>query len=344
MHSATDKLTCTKVMQVSGLAGWMVGRSKVFLKYWHVEKLDMQLTKFQEAAILLQKWGRGFLARQLRRRLQAAAVEAAKDAMAFLKDIAANSSLTHKSLARSAQADEERKAKGEKLLATKRKPPPPPKQLSEAELKREATISWWKAKEKPRGAGQDEAGDFLPWFHGPISRKEAERMLRPRKVGCFLVRVSENRIGYTLSYRTKDRCKHFMVEQDTRGRYALVGMDKIANSLNALINWYQRNRMNAEGEMLREACGQDYNEDGEEQCNYGELVEAGTTGFGFGFGEDDNEDGGGGSGGGGSPRVSRSSKPSSEKPAGGRIAGRASGGDGGGAPPRISRASKPTNI
>ena len=63
-------------------------------------------------------------------------------------------------------------------------------------------------------------------------------MLRFGKVGCFLVRVSENRFGYTLSYRTKDRCKHFMVEQDARGRYALVGMDKIATSLNALINWY----------------------------------------------------------------------------------------------------------
>ena len=132
----------------------------------HVEKLDEQLVKFQEAAILLQKWGRGFLARQLRRRLEAAAVEASDVSASFLKEIAANSGLTYKSLVKSRAADEARKAKGERLLTTKRKPPPPPKQMTEAELKREATIAWWKSKEKPRGAGQNEAGVVLPWFHG----------------------------------------------------------------------------------------------------------------------------------------------------------------------------------
>lgn len=70
-------------------------------------------------------------------------------------------------------------------------------------------------------------GNFLPWFHGIISRKEAERLLAPRNIGCFLVRVSENRFGYTLSYRIIDRCRHYMIEQDTQGRYALVGVEKV---------------------------------------------------------------------------------------------------------------------
>jgi len=56
--------------------------------------------------------------------------------------------------------------------------------------------------------------------------------------------VSENRFGYTLSYRVSDRCRHYMVEQDTRGRYALVGVEKVAPSLNALIDYFRRNRIN----------------------------------------------------------------------------------------------------
>ena len=111
-------------------------------------------------------------------------------------------------------------------------------------------------------------------------------------MGCFLVRVSENRFGYTLSYRIRTRCRHYMVEQDVRGRYALVGVEKvraerfacyllctrkallgslaarvrtyaflpflqICTSLNSLIEWFQRNRINPEGDMLREPCGQE---------------------------------------------------------------------------------------
>lgn len=32
---------------------------------------------------------------------------------------------------------------------------------------------------------------------------------------------------------------------------------QICNSLNELINWFQRNQINEEGEMLREPCGQE---------------------------------------------------------------------------------------
>ncbi len=52
-------------------------------------------------------------------------------------------------------------------------------------------------------------------------------MVLVRRAGGFLVRVSENRFGYTLSYRVEDRCRHYIVEQDTRGHYALVGVAKV---------------------------------------------------------------------------------------------------------------------
>ncbi|KAI4828595.1 hypothetical protein KUCAC02_022675 [Chaenocephalus aceratus] len=39
------------------------------------------------------------------------------------------------------------------------------------------------------------------WFHGIISRNMSEELLMSRRRGYFLIRVSESRIGYTLSCR-----------------------------------------------------------------------------------------------------------------------------------------------
>eukprot|EP00039_Didymoeca_costata_P012454 m.179999 g.179999 ORF g.179999 m.179999 type:complete len:953 (+) comp15487_c1_seq1:243-3101(+) len=336
MHDTADSTTCSKVMSVSGLKGWLIGRTKVFLKYWHVEKLDAQLQKFEDAAVILQKWAKGFLARRLKRRLLLKAKENDRLAFDFMATISGISDDIYRKLGVKNKEDADRKRKGISLKPATRKAPPPPVQKSEIELKREASINWYKEKESPRGAGTDPYGNFLPWFHGLINRKEAERLLEPRKVGCFLVRVSENRLGYTLSYRTKNRCKHFMVEQDNRGRYALVGVEKICHGLNELVNWFQRNRINEEGDMLREACGQEII-DGEEQCNYGELLPAGKSGIGGGitsYGDDVAP-----------PPVRRTSKPGAAAvPASGtRIAGRAKRNSTEGAPPPVSRSSKPAS-
>ena len=111
-----------------------------------------------------------------------------------------------------------------------------------------------------------------------------------------------------------------MVEQDNRGRYALVGVPKICDSLNGLVNWFQRNRINEEGDMLREPCGQEVNADGEEQCDYGELLPPGESGY-----RPSAEPMGG------PPPVVRTSKPGSN-PNAGRAAA---------APPPIRRDSKP---
>uniref|UniRef100_A0A452RRG6 SH2 domain-containing protein n=1 Tax=Ursus americanus TaxID=9643 RepID=A0A452RRG6_URSAM len=38
------------------------------------------------------------------------------------------------------------------------------------------------------------------WFHGAISREDAENLLQLRPPGSFLIRVSHSHVGYTLSY------------------------------------------------------------------------------------------------------------------------------------------------
>lgn len=51
------------------------------------------------------------------------------------------------------------------------------------------------------------------WFHGSISRDEAERLLMPREEGLFLVRESTNYPGdYTLCVCFQEKVEHYRVK------------------------------------------------------------------------------------------------------------------------------------
>nr|XP_041577106.1 SH2 domain-containing protein 2A [Taeniopygia guttata] len=66
-------------------------------------------------------------------------------------------------------------------------------------------------------------GELPSWFHGFISRREAEELLQDQPLGCFLVRFSESTVGFVLSYRGRDRCRHFVLDHLPDGRYAILG-------------------------------------------------------------------------------------------------------------------------
>ncbi|KAF4802328.1 SH2 domain containing 2A [Turdus rufiventris] len=66
-------------------------------------------------------------------------------------------------------------------------------------------------------------GELPVWFHGFISRREAEELLQDQPLGCFLVRFSESTVGFVLSYRGRDRCRHFVLDQLPDGRYVILG-------------------------------------------------------------------------------------------------------------------------
>uniref|UniRef100_A0A2I3GKS0 SH2 domain containing 7 n=1 Tax=Nomascus leucogenys TaxID=61853 RepID=A0A2I3GKS0_NOMLE len=54
-------------------------------------------------------------------------------------------------------------------------------------------------------------GALPPWFHGFITRKQTEQLLRDKALGSFLIRLSDRATGYILSY--SDRCRHFVINQ-----------------------------------------------------------------------------------------------------------------------------------
>ncbi|XP_061875937.1 SH2 domain-containing protein 2A [Colius striatus] len=66
-------------------------------------------------------------------------------------------------------------------------------------------------------------GELPSWFHGFISRRQTEQLLQHRPLGCFLVRFSESTVAFVLSYRGRDRCRHFVLDQLRDGRYVILG-------------------------------------------------------------------------------------------------------------------------
>ncbi|XP_072245691.1 hematopoietic SH2 domain-containing protein homolog isoform X2 [Leuresthes tenuis] len=86
--------------------------------------------------------------------------------------------------------------------------------------------------------------------------------------GYFLIRVSESRVGYTLSYRAEDRCRHFMVDVLEDGQYIIVGESRRHRFLHDLVDFHRRTPIMPFNQVLTVACGQSSND----RTDYAELL------------------------------------------------------------------------
>ncbi|KAG7242768.1 hypothetical protein INR49_020143 [Caranx melampygus] len=93
-------------------------------------------------------------------------------------------------------------------------------------------------------------GNFPDWFQGFATRKDAEDLLRDKALGCFLIRLSDKAIGYILSYRGQDRCRHFVITQNQDGKFAISGDCQTYHSLTELIEHYKVSPIQPFGEYL----------------------------------------------------------------------------------------------
>ncbi|VDM95338.1 unnamed protein product [Thelazia callipaeda] len=132
--------------------------------------------------------------------------------------------------------------------------PRPPKPKS-----RDAIIRWFRAKELPKGTGFDPITHRpAVWFHGIISRNEADEMLQNKPSGSFLIRVSERIWGYTMSYAVGNgNIKHFLIEKISQG-YQFLGTNQIVHKhLHELVAFHEISPITRSGnEILRWAVGQ----------------------------------------------------------------------------------------
>ncbi|XP_068169522.1 SH2 domain-containing protein 7-like isoform X2 [Antennarius striatus] len=104
-------------------------------------------------------------------------------------------------------------------------------------------------------------GLFPTWFLGFTSRKGAEEILRQKKLGCFLIRLSDKAIGYILSYKGSDRCRHFVINQSDSGHFVICGDTEEHGTVYDLIEYYKSSPIQPFGEFLTSSCFEVLNEE-----------------------------------------------------------------------------------
>lgn len=310
---AVSAANCRKILQAAKLSDFQVGKTKVFLKYWHVDRLAELLEKVHQAATMLQKIARGFVQKRKFKILLAAKREQERKVAELLSRLTRGGDQLYARLKVLNRADESRpkavlSAAPEPAVSPKRAPqipapsdinaaPPEPKLNGDSDEDEEddvfdedgdrfvapsrnarfrkfgkegtknASVRWFKETQaqqimSPSGALHD-------WFHGIITRRQAEQLLTNKPNGTFIIRVSESRFGYSLSFRVTGRCKHYMISQLENAKYVIVGEPRVHGSLEALVQFHKKHAVNMEGDLLTLPCGQSQGE----QADYNELID-----------------------------------------------------------------------
>uniref|UniRef100_A0A8C4WSF0 SH2 domain containing 2A n=1 Tax=Gopherus evgoodei TaxID=1825980 RepID=A0A8C4WSF0_9SAUR len=113
------------------------------------------------------------------------------------------------------------------------------------------TRAWFEQTQASRIRQQ---GELPPWFHGFISRRDTEQLLQDKPLGSFLIRFSESTVGFVLSYRGRDRCRHFILDQLEDECYVILGEDSAHAELQGLLQHYTTAPVTPYYEFLTAPC------------------------------------------------------------------------------------------
>ncbi|KAJ4946784.1 hypothetical protein JOQ06_008830 [Pogonophryne albipinna] len=119
-------------------------------------------------------------------------------------------------------------------------------ETSEGGLK-ELVLRWFSETQVPLILNN---GNFPDWFQGFVARKDTEDLLRDKAQGCFLIRLSDKAIGYILSYKGHDRCRHFVITQNQDGQFVIAGDCQTYKSLTELMEHFKVSPIQPFGEYL----------------------------------------------------------------------------------------------
>lgn len=247
--------SCRQILEKSGVTGFEVGKTKVFMRYFHADQLNDKLQPYTAAATVLSKYCRGFTGRSKYGALVQAKREQDAAVAAFCESVERGCDSKVMEFEALVEEDEKRPTDGPGSLGYNAPPPKPKAKSKRGKMNRAASVKWFKEVEAEKGSGKTEDGGFADWFHGIISRVDAEALLKGNKSGTFLIRVAETRFGYSLSMMFNGRCKHFMIDQRSEDdRYIVVGNDRTYPSLNDIVDFHKKHPVTDDGDKLEFPC------------------------------------------------------------------------------------------
>ncbi|NXL68452.1 SHE protein, partial [Chordeiles acutipennis] len=116
--------------------------------------------------------------------------------------------------------------------------------------------SWTPKMLKPAGVepGEGERVDPAlalekqPWYHGAITRAEAESRLQACREAGYLVRTSESGSGkYSIALRTSQGCVHIIVAQTKDNKYTLSQASGVFASVPEVVHYYSTEKLPFKG-------------------------------------------------------------------------------------------------
>ncbi|XP_029281074.1 SH2 domain-containing protein 7 [Cottoperca gobio] len=120
-------------------------------------------------------------------------------------------------------------------------------------------------------------GNFPDWFQGFAARKDTEDLLRDKALGCFLIRLSDKAIGYILSYKGHDRCRHFVITQNQDAQFVIAGDFQTYSSLTELIEHFKVSPILPFGEYLTSSCYEKNTGELYDVVNYNNKAKSGVS-------------------------------------------------------------------
>ncbi|NXH89055.1 SHE protein, partial [Edolisoma coerulescens] len=116
--------------------------------------------------------------------------------------------------------------------------------------------SWTPKMLKPAGTEHSEgervdpalALEKQPWYHGAITRAEAESRLQPCREAGYLVRTSETGSGkYSIALKTSQGCVHIIVAQTKDNKYTLSQASGVFASIPEVVHHYSTEKLPFKG-------------------------------------------------------------------------------------------------
>nr|XP_029476376.1 myosin-IIIb-like isoform X1 [Oncorhynchus nerka]XP_029476377.1 myosin-IIIb-like isoform X2 [Oncorhynchus nerka] len=287
------KESCLSILNTTAIRGWKCGSSRLFFKYWHQEELSRLLERLGKAALVIQK---NYLSLRYRRKYLSLLLEVSRQRQAQREREEELEEENKRPVSPPVPLPRRKKPqpRPRSIMPTAAHLAPVPRprhkqfeatpfdnlevhselaelmgqvggeeRARERSKKRRDNIRWFKETQARKVVRN---GAFPCWFHGMITRRQAEDLMTDKPVGCFLIRVGQSREGYTLTYKGANRCRHYMIEMQSNGKYVILGEDKAHPSLPDLVQHHSRVGIKPFNELLTTSCGQtcDHNTDYED--------------------------------------------------------------------------------